>query len=130
MHPFLSSGHAASGGVGKPPLEIGVEQLPPPRFHSVRYHGVLAPAARFRAQVVSESPDRAPARACHRGCPGRDAKDATAALPGSLADRAPRERNRPRPRNYSWAELMHRVWAMRIGKSNGLSGPPPKAFDR
>jgi len=40
--------------------------VPPPRFHGIRYHGVLAPAARLRAAVVPEGPPR-PA-AAHPGC--------------------------------------------------------------
>ena len=41
------------------PLEV-VEELaalvPPPRFNLVRYHGVLAPAAHSRSQIVPANP--------------------------------------------------------------------------
>jgi hypothetical protein len=34
--------------------------IPPPRFHVVRYHGVLSSHAKVRAEVVPHAPDRAP----------------------------------------------------------------------
>ena len=43
--------------------------VPPPRFHLVRYSGILAPAARFRARVVPEGPEPAARVASHPGCP-------------------------------------------------------------
>jgi hypothetical protein len=85
--------------------------VPPPRFHLVRYSGILAPAARFRAQVVPEGPGPTQPVASHPGCPARGSRDA-AAPPGP--DRAPTKRNRPRPRNYSWAELMRRVFLVDV----------------
>jgi hypothetical protein len=48
------------------PLEL-LEKLaalvPPPRFHMVRYHGVLAPAAKWRSQIVPPRPTAASAQA-------------------------------------------------------------------
>ena len=31
--------------------------IPPPRFHQLRYHGILAPNAKYRSQVVPKKPD-------------------------------------------------------------------------
>jgi hypothetical protein len=66
------------------PLEL-MEKLaalvPPPRVNLVRYHGVLAPAARHRANVVPKV-----------------------------------EKPITNPRNYSWAELMRRVFAIDVLK--------------
>jgi len=31
--------------------------IPPPRFHQLRYHGILAPNAKFRSMVVPKKPD-------------------------------------------------------------------------
>jgi hypothetical protein len=87
--------------VGFEPLEL-LEKLaalvPPPRFNLVRYHGVLAPAARHRARVLP----RAGASVPVGGVP-----------PAGLEERsiAP---SSTRPRNYSWAELMARVFEIDV----------------
>ena len=73
----------------------------------VHRSGILAPAACFRAQVVPEGPDPTQPVAFHPGCRARGSRDAPSP---AGPDRAPTERNRPRPRNYSWAELMRRVF--------------------
>jgi len=48
------------------PLEL-IEKLaaliPPPRLNLVRYHGILAPNARDRSQVVPDPPSLIPPRA-------------------------------------------------------------------
>ena len=81
--------------------------VPPPRFHLVRYHGILAPAARARSAVVPHSAEPAPPR--HTGCAG---PEEIPAVPVTAATAArPR---RPRPRNYSWAELMRRVFEVDV----------------
>ena len=88
------------------PLEL-IEKLvaliPPPRAHAVRYHGVLAPAARLRAQVVRD-------RRADRSAP-----DAAAKQSRCRSQARPSERMRLdaelRERRLSWAELMRRVFA-------------------
>ena len=98
------------------PLEL-VEKLaalvPPPRFHLVRYHGVLAPSAAWRDRVIPES---GTAKAVtHAPCPAgkqlwmRDAGRAE-------------EKRCFRPRNYSWAELMR----ARIRPIDQLHAAPEK----
>ena len=65
----------------------------------VRYHGVLAPAARDRAQVVPGRPTTA------------DAKTAKSEPPAKTSgSKGPKTR----PRNYSWAELMRRVFEIDV----------------
>jgi hypothetical protein len=82
------------------PLEL-IEKLaalvPPPRVNLVRYHGVLAPAARHRAKVVPKRDTESPA-------------------PSTEANPLETETAKPdqRPRNYSWAELLHRVFAIDV----------------
>jgi hypothetical protein len=75
--------------------------VPPPRFHLVRYHGVLAPSAGFRPLIVPES--QPPASPGHSLCP----------VPGGPAPRTGRRAKRGgcRPRNYPWADLLRRVFA-------------------
>jgi len=86
-------------------------QVPPPRCNTVRYHGVLAAAARLRSWIVPEGQDPAETVPRHAGCPGSG--PASPVLPHEAAV-VPGGRSRPRPRNYSWAELMRRVWAVDV----------------
>jgi hypothetical protein len=62
--------------------------VPPPRAHTVVYHGILAPNATRRAEIV----------------------------PGHQPSQPDRSADRPqvRPRNYTWAELMKRVLALDV----------------
>jgi hypothetical protein len=72
----------------------------PPRFHSVRYGGVLAPHSQWRSLIVPSPPPTATAATtdmvesgCHSHPPGKD-----------TPDRPPTHRCRYRP----WHELMRR----------------------
>jgi len=70
--------------------------VPPPRFHTVRYSGIVGSAARWRARVVPPPPEEAPA-------PAPEA----AAAPPSHACSSPK----PRPSTHRsvrrrWAELL------------------------
>jgi hypothetical protein len=88
-------------------IEKLVALVPAPRGHLVRYHGVLASRARWRAQVVRD-----------RGgepAPPAQRKSAPPAMPGC----APRTDPAPataelRERRLSWAELMRRVFAVDV----------------
>jgi hypothetical protein len=86
------------------PLEL-MEKLaalvPPPRVNLVRYHGVLAPAARHRADVVPEVEKSEDLESVE--------KNADARSRGSEDEKAETRR-----RNYSWAELMRRVFAIDV----------------
>jgi hypothetical protein len=102
------------------PLEL-MEKLaaivPAPRAHLVRYAGILAPAAKWRASVVpagtgAESPhahDLQPVpETAH--CVTESASETVPSAepaPTLVAD----PRHGP---NYTWAELMKRVWALDI----------------
>lgn len=67
--------------------------VPPPRFHTVKYAGVLAPASPWRARVA----------------PPKDAELATAANENVTAEDPPRRRGyRP------WAELLKRTFAVDV----------------
>ena len=105
--------------IGFEPLEL-IEKLaalvPPPRFNLVRYHGVLAPAARHRAQVVPSG--QAPGldrETAHSECRARPGSGEHSQLEDSHI--------RPRPRNYSWAELMRRVFAVDVLECPACQGP-------
>ncbi len=73
-------------------------QVPPPRRHGLTYHGVLAPAASRRAEIV----------------PGHDENEARHDRHARTEhnDTAPSasKPTRIRPERYSWAELMRRAF--------------------
>ena len=80
--------------------------VPPPRFNLVRYHGVLAPGSRWRNRVVpfdhgqSDAPDRC-------GCGEEKKEKKTSAKDSQKAGCR-------HPRNYSWAELLKRVFEVDV----------------
>ena len=70
--------------------------VPPPRFHTVRYAGVLASASKLRPRILPEPPEKQAATAL--GVTGTDAQE-------------PRPRRCPyRP----WAELMMRTFQLDV----------------
>jgi len=86
------------------PMEL-MERLaalvPPPRFNVTRYYGVLAPAATFRPSVVPEGEQSIPPK--HPGCSARIETSTT-----EEAETKPKRSKKPR--NYSWAQLLKRVF--------------------
>jgi cell division septation protein DedD len=126
------------------PIEL-VEKLaalvPPPRFHMVRYHGVLAPRARHRDRITPSprpipTAARAPTPPIHpttppAGSPYRPSSSAASppgqaprmeaaqpltAAPGAQhRPDAPADRVIPRPRKrLTWPELMQRVFSIDV----------------
>jgi hypothetical protein len=90
------------------PMEL-MERLaalvPPPRFNITRYFGVLAPASTIRPLIVPQN--TAAIAPAHLGCPAK--KEA------SKTDSAKTNGKRGiQPRNYSWAELMKRVFELDV----------------
>jgi len=77
--------------------------VPPPRFNLVRYSGVLAPSAGWRPLVVPSEAE-ASGQPAHTGC---TAGKQTLGL-------RPQQGSRGRSRNHSWAQLMHRVFAIDV----------------
>jgi hypothetical protein len=59
--------------------------VPPPRFHTVKYAGVLAPASRWRSRLAPASPAQAAAASDEQGRPDH----AGATVPGRSSWRAP-----------------------------------------
>ena len=102
------------------PLEL-LEKLaaivPAPKTHLVRYSGILAPAAKWRARIVPAEPSAEPASMIHPCCAQTSAiaTDFAAASVEAHADPALMESPLTRHgRNYTWAELMKRVWALDV----------------
>src|SRR2546422_4026086 len=87
--------------------------VPAPRAHLVRYSGVLAPASKWRPLIVPEPailstipPDTADATQ-------RSRTDSTA-TPAATAQEALQPGPCRHGRNYTWAELMKRVWELDV----------------
>jgi len=89
-------------------LEKLAALVPTPRAHLVRFHGLLAPAAKWRPAVVPntaiiepplDSPDISTITAASSGLGPAD---------GSETQKPVAERHR---KNYTWSELMKRVFA-------------------
>jgi hypothetical protein len=106
--------------------------VPPPRAHVVRYHGVLAPCASHRDQVVpatiragvvaggssaprcdinSPSSETAPSAGAQQGC-DPDKSDRT--LPEARANPPPPTTKTRSTSRLSWADLMQRVFALDV----------------
>jgi len=90
------------------PMEL-MERLaalvPPPRFNITRFYGVLAPAATLRPYIVPE--DKATIAPTQSGCPAR--------MDASKNDEHEIKAKRgKKSKNYSWAQLMMRVFEIDI----------------
>jgi len=117
--------------------------VPPPRFHLVRYHGILGPCASERERVVPRSATaeerarpsrrkpavdapaetsgtsaghgREPPRSPDLGNPlARECLRATSAPAGAREPLPAPGRPTPRPRRLAWAELLRRVFAVDV----------------
>jgi hypothetical protein len=90
------------------PMEL-MERLaalvPPPRFNTVRYYGVLAPASSLRRYIVPQ--DKSEIGPAHPGCSAKAEASAT-----EEAEVKPKRSKKPR--NYSWAQLLKRVFEVDV----------------
>ena len=68
--------------------------VPAPRFHLVRYFGILASAAKQRPSIVPVSPPASRVESCGH----RDTS----------------EKEKPHARNYTWSQLMARIFAVDV----------------
>lgn len=88
------------------PLEL-IEKLsiliPPPRFHTLRFHGLLAPHAGWRSLIVPRPGEGA-------GQAGSGPAEGESARPGTGSSPVPAE---PAGRQ-SWAALLARVFALDV----------------
>jgi hypothetical protein len=81
--------------------------VPPPRFHMLRYHGVLAANAKLRAEVVGTL------------APVLDAASPPVAVQLPLLDGEPAAR---RPTRHAWGWLLRRVFAADVSVCPECSG--------
>jgi len=98
--------------------------VPPPRFNTIRYHGILAPAASCRSRIVP--PDRSSSdtdgggepgttRDGHRGCAGTHGESSSAVSIHT-------ESAAGRQRRLTWSELMQRVFSIDVLECPRCSG--------
>jgi len=83
--------------------------VPPPRAHLIRYHGVFAPASRWRSQVIPPLRECTPSTPpCASAVPSEDpAPAATGTPPGQATAEVRRPSDSSR---IPWAELLMRVF--------------------
>src|SRR5436309_9214843 len=102
------------------------------RWRSMRHGALFAPAAKWRADIVPADPPSD--SLSHRGCRRKEGMGDILTEAGCLV----RERVRSRPRNYSWAELLHRVFSIDVLECASCGGRlrivaaihPPEAIRR
>jgi hypothetical protein len=82
--------------------------IPPPRVHRHRYHGVLAPNARLREQVIHLGRDNAATPADTLSLAGSEPHDASTARDADAAD-LPDSPQRAAARSR-WARLLARIY--------------------
>ena len=82
--------------------------VPPPRFNLVRYHGIFGPASRWRTQIVPFDSGETDCVRCPAGKSGKREKGRNDEGDGKL--------NNSHSRNYSWSELMLRVFELDVLK--------------
>jgi len=89
--------------------------VPAPRVHLVRFHGVLAPAAPWRSLIVPPaSPDSPPCSSDKVPLPEPPAS--------CIVEESAPESESPRRPNYSWAQLMRRVFAVDVLQCDRCGG--------
>ncbi len=85
--------------------------VPAPRVHLVRFHGILGPAAAWRPLIIPTANIES-ATAQGNPIPSRESVDAATAEQESAVRR----------RNYSWAQLMKRVFAIDVLQCDRCGG--------
>ena len=90
-------------------LERLAALVPIPRANLVRYHGVLAPAARWRPLVVPQGSSSTSGSESSAAAPNEASRIVAAAANGAT-EAASKPSAAVHGRNYAWAELMARVF--------------------
>ena len=98
------------------PLEL-LEKLaalvPRPKTHLVRYHGILAPAAKWRPSIVPPAADRE--SDSHPGCGSPSSPTGNVSTLTQSPQPAPRPaRAAPRLRYHTWSELMQGIFKIDV----------------
>jgi hypothetical protein len=95
-------------------LEKLIALVPPPRFHLVRYHGILGPSAGRRADVVPRQPPRAPPNDSEPRS-GAEGERRVPLDEGAMTESRTLPDGSRRPaRRLAWADLLRRVFAVDV----------------
>jgi len=92
--------------------------VPPPKFHMVRYYGVLAPAHAIRPAIIPQTPILPPPKQLAMFLPSADV-ERIATSPDSLAEQV----RVPSPSRIAWARLLARVFAIDVERCQRCGGP-------
>jgi hypothetical protein len=94
--------------------------VPAPRAHLTRYHGILGPAAKWRPLIIPTGDENSSQTPLHTQPSSQQSTPPTA--PVMDAEPAP---HTPcaRKRNYTWAELMKRVFLVDVLQCERCGGP-------
>jgi hypothetical protein len=82
--------------------------IPPPRFHTIRYHGLFAPNAKRRPRACALAPNQVVAAVAETKPTGHDCGDQTKDAADNL-DAPYRRRTR-----MLWSQLLRRVFAVEV----------------
>jgi ribosomal protein S27E len=89
--------------------------VPAPRVHLVRFHGILGPAAAWRALII---PAAGPESTPTEGASISSSDSADAAVGEGPQQKSAEQRRR----NYSWAQLMKRIFAIDVLQCDQCGG--------
>jgi hypothetical protein len=87
--------------------------IPAPRAHVVRYAGIFAPAAKWRSAIVPTATSSTEAESTVVGRSGETSACPNDPLEAAMPAGQPPSVT-PHTRNYPWAELMKRAWALDV----------------
>ena len=91
--------------------------MPAPRVHLVRFHGILGPAAAWRALIIPSANNKTESTPAQAKCvTSSDSVDA------AVAEGPQQETAKQRSRNCSWAQLMKRVFAIDVLQCDRCGG--------
>jgi hypothetical protein len=82
--------------------------VPAPRAHLTRFHGILAPAAASRPRIVPATPSTSETSLSPSPPPP------PSTTPDENAEPAPTPSSSERQRNYTWSQLMQRVFSLDV----------------
>ena len=94
-----------------------VALIPPPRFHMLRFHGVLAPNARLRSEVV-------PQAQAATAAPEAKSAQLSLAFAASEAESSTKAEQDPKPHSrHPWSVLLKHVFAIDVTVCVKCGGP-------
>ena len=91
--------------------------MPAPRVHLVRFHGILGPAAALRALIIPTASNKTESTPVES-----NPVVSSECVDAAVAKGPQREAAKQRSRNYSWAQLMKRVFAIDVLQCDRCGG--------